>query len=282
MLERRGREAGLPGLHPHQFRHTFAHQWLAEGGAEVDLMRLPGGGRGRWWPATVLAPPTPAPVTPTADSPPATGCSRELILIRVQPPGSFPQDGTCDLGERCTAGDRWRPLGTARLRWHVDHTWTRHAPLAGAAALRVADLGWQGDPRRLPPTSEPRLAIALLGGALAGSGPGTSPCIDGLSLVTGMVVPRHAACSNHADDGGCLGDMAPRDRSVLVSRSWCATAGEVGFEPASTLHHSPRSWPGRCGDQWFLRTGRDRSCPPKTSSSRCRADPPRTEPAVTP
>jgi len=42
MLRRRGREAGLPGLHPHQFRHTFAHQWLAEGGAEVDLMRLAG------------------------------------------------------------------------------------------------------------------------------------------------------------------------------------------------------------------------------------------------
>jgi integrase/recombinase XerC len=32
MLRRRGRQAGLPGLHPHQFRHTFAHQWLAEGG----------------------------------------------------------------------------------------------------------------------------------------------------------------------------------------------------------------------------------------------------------
>jgi hypothetical protein len=40
------------------------------------------------------------------------------------------------------------------------------------------------------PTSEPRPATALLGGALAGSGPGTSPCIDGLSLVTGMVVPK--------------------------------------------------------------------------------------------
>jgi len=50
-------------------------------------------------------------------------------------------------------------------------------PLAGAAALRIADLGWQGDPRRLPPTSDPRLAIALLGGALAGSGPGTSPYV---------------------------------------------------------------------------------------------------------
>jgi integrase len=27
------------GATPHQFRHTFAHQWLAKGGAEVDLMR---------------------------------------------------------------------------------------------------------------------------------------------------------------------------------------------------------------------------------------------------
>jgi site-specific recombinase XerD len=63
MLHRRGRQAGLPDLHPHQFRHAFAHQWLAEGGAEVDLMRLAGWrsrgprvGRGgsltrsaRWW-----------------------------------------------------------------------------------------------------------------------------------------------------------------------------------------------------------------------------------------
>jgi site-specific recombinase XerD len=42
MLRRRGRQAGLPGLHPHQFRHTFAHQWLASGGGETDLMRLAG------------------------------------------------------------------------------------------------------------------------------------------------------------------------------------------------------------------------------------------------
>jgi site-specific recombinase XerD len=42
MLRRRGRQAGPPGLHPHQFRHTFAHQWLAEGGGETDLMRLAG------------------------------------------------------------------------------------------------------------------------------------------------------------------------------------------------------------------------------------------------
>ncbi len=42
MLRRRSRHAGLPDLHPHQFRHTFAHQWLAQGGGETDLMRLAG------------------------------------------------------------------------------------------------------------------------------------------------------------------------------------------------------------------------------------------------
>jgi site-specific recombinase XerD len=42
IMRRRGKEAGLGPLHPHQLRHTFAHQWLAEGGGEGDLMRLAG------------------------------------------------------------------------------------------------------------------------------------------------------------------------------------------------------------------------------------------------
>jgi site-specific recombinase XerD len=42
LLRRRGEQAGLPGLHPHQLRHTFAHAWLAQGGGETDLMRLAG------------------------------------------------------------------------------------------------------------------------------------------------------------------------------------------------------------------------------------------------
>lgn len=42
MLERRGQDAGVPGLHPHRFRHQFAHMWLADGGQEQDLMRLAG------------------------------------------------------------------------------------------------------------------------------------------------------------------------------------------------------------------------------------------------
>ncbi|WP_112469445.1 tyrosine-type recombinase/integrase [Streptomyces triticisoli] len=42
MLTRRTVEAGLPHIHPHQFRHTFAHMWLASGGNETDLMRITG------------------------------------------------------------------------------------------------------------------------------------------------------------------------------------------------------------------------------------------------
>jgi site-specific recombinase XerD len=42
MLERRGVEAGIGHIHPHQFRHSFAHYWLAAGGQEQDLMRLAG------------------------------------------------------------------------------------------------------------------------------------------------------------------------------------------------------------------------------------------------
>ena len=42
MLRRRAREAGIGEINPHLFRHTFAHQWLAEGGTDGDLMRLAG------------------------------------------------------------------------------------------------------------------------------------------------------------------------------------------------------------------------------------------------
>lgn len=42
MIRRRGKQAGLEGLHAHAFRHTAAHTWLAQGGQEQDLMRLLG------------------------------------------------------------------------------------------------------------------------------------------------------------------------------------------------------------------------------------------------
>ncbi len=42
MLERRAADVGIEHLHPHRFRHTMAHRWLADGNQEQDLMRLAG------------------------------------------------------------------------------------------------------------------------------------------------------------------------------------------------------------------------------------------------
>ena len=38
----RGAQAGIVDLHPHRFRHTFAHDFLINGGQERDLKRLAG------------------------------------------------------------------------------------------------------------------------------------------------------------------------------------------------------------------------------------------------
>jgi integrase len=37
-----GAAAGIDDLHPHRFRHTFAHDFLMNGGQERDLKRLAG------------------------------------------------------------------------------------------------------------------------------------------------------------------------------------------------------------------------------------------------
>jgi site-specific recombinase XerD len=42
MLNRRARQAGISGIHPHLFRHSFAHHYRADGGSEGHLMRLDG------------------------------------------------------------------------------------------------------------------------------------------------------------------------------------------------------------------------------------------------
>ncbi|MGH2736658.1 MAG: tyrosine-type recombinase/integrase [Actinomycetota bacterium] len=42
IVKRRGKQAGIEGLHPHQFRHTLAHQWRAQGGGDDELMRVLG------------------------------------------------------------------------------------------------------------------------------------------------------------------------------------------------------------------------------------------------
>lgn len=42
MLRRRARRAGVEGVHAHRFRHTFADNWLSDGGGEMSLMALAG------------------------------------------------------------------------------------------------------------------------------------------------------------------------------------------------------------------------------------------------
>jgi site-specific recombinase XerD len=42
VLERRGAEAGIEGLHPHLLRHTWAHKMLATGHEETNVMQLAG------------------------------------------------------------------------------------------------------------------------------------------------------------------------------------------------------------------------------------------------
>lgn len=41
-VKRRAAEAGIDGVFPHRFRHTFAHRWLLAGGNETDLQTLAG------------------------------------------------------------------------------------------------------------------------------------------------------------------------------------------------------------------------------------------------
>ena len=42
MVQKRAEQAGIGHIYTHLFRHSFAHQWLAAGGQEGDLMRLAG------------------------------------------------------------------------------------------------------------------------------------------------------------------------------------------------------------------------------------------------
>jgi site-specific recombinase XerC len=54
IIRRRADQAGLDHVHLHQFRHTFAHLWLDQGGAEGDLMELAGWTSRRCSPGTGL------------------------------------------------------------------------------------------------------------------------------------------------------------------------------------------------------------------------------------
>jgi len=47
LINRRSEQAGVDGVFPHRFRHTFAHRWLVAGGNETDLQTLAGWNTGQ-------------------------------------------------------------------------------------------------------------------------------------------------------------------------------------------------------------------------------------------
>ena len=72
--------ADLPGLHPHQFRHSFADSWPAAGGNEGDP-DAPGWLIARWSTATPSRPPSGVLVRRTAGCPLGTASSRGLLQV---------------------------------------------------------------------------------------------------------------------------------------------------------------------------------------------------------
>jgi hypothetical protein len=97
--------------------------------------------------------------------------------------------------QRCTAGDRCEPLGS-------DGVWTKRGPgmprLWGQRRSASRTLASKGDPRRLPPTSEPRLDDRLVRGSPGGVWARDIPLYRRAIPGHRHGGSQHPACSNHA------------------------------------------------------------------------------------
>ena len=150
------------------------------------------------------------------------GDPEDLILIRDLRPGLFPQDRISDLRDDApqeTATNRSVPMACGP---NVDQA----RPARGGSGAPHRGPWLARRPRRLPPTSEPRLAIALLGGALAGSGPGTSPYVG---AVPGHRHggPQRPARSNPAHDHGLSSVWSRTPSAVWSSATRTGSAGRA-------------------------------------------------------
>ncbi|MGA7419849.1 MAG: tyrosine-type recombinase/integrase [Acidimicrobiales bacterium] len=124
MLRRRCKDAGLEQLHPHQLRHTAAHNWLAMGGNEGDAMRLFGWRPARCSAGTGRAPQTIGPGTPITDSLLATGSevtegrsvARTLAVVR---PLCRTMTTNTSPGSRPTSRSIPMPSALSRAFWNA-------------------------------------------------------------------------------------------------------------------------------------------------------------------
>src|SRR6266545_848907 len=136
----RGASVGLPGLHPHQFRHSFADSWLSAGGNEGDLMASPAGSPARWSTATPSPPPNAAPAKPTAACPSATGSNVSVRWHRAPRAGPRQSRRLHQMPELPIAGI-WLPAWTNAVAWHLATTRGTGASLAVPERPLTAHLG---------------------------------------------------------------------------------------------------------------------------------------------
>jgi hypothetical protein len=117
---------------------------------------------------------------------------------------------------------RWRPLRTAGFRWHVDQTWTRHArSRGGSGAPPGGPCRGKGDPRRLPPTSEPRPGDRLVRGSPGGVWARDIPlCRRAVpdQRLSGTPAPCRFKPRSTARDMGSEAARQPRTRSRLAEQ----------------------------------------------------------------
>ncbi len=110
-------------------------------------------------------------------------------------------------------------------------------PLAGAAALRVADLGWQGRPPPAAPTSEPRLGDRLVRGSPGGVWARDIPLCrravpgqrHGGTPASYLFKPRVTTVLSWPTRHDCR-----RVRPLVLGVSWMLGGWEVEFEAASS------------------------------------------------
>jgi hypothetical protein len=160
---------------------------------------------------------------------------------------------------RCDAEQLGRTTAESRPR-----DLEKACPARGAAALRIADLGWQGRPRRLPPPSEPRHDNRLVRGSPGGvwardiplyrrAVPGQRSSTRAPNLFKPCArrwssLPRQAAPGIHGAMRCCA---APEDSMMPTRRprSWCDLIPYQGSAPSLVSLGSHRR-PARSIYRW--------------------------------
>jgi hypothetical protein len=172
------------------------------------------------------------------------GSSGAVRLSRICPG----QQGSRQLAIQGGSGS----CGSVQISWaelrqnRARPTCRRHARSWGQRRSASRGLAWQGRPPPAAPDKRAPPATASVGGALAGSGPGTSPCIDGLSLVSGGV-PSALLDQTLRTTMAALEQVARRGNAGSTNRplackarsAWVVTSASRGWHRSRPVWRCP-------------------------------------------